>query len=137
MDLLQKLKIISTWRPADEADEGPHAEHPKMGILHLEALAEDWCLRLKTWKMGIQLYIDICTHICNTYIILMYIYIYIYTYGHIYIYKRHVCPGSNTDAQAEAALSLRLCLDGFSTGRLVFFTSPTFGQRVTWFGVKQ
>ena len=40
----------------------------------------------------------------------------------------------DTDAQAEAALSLRMCLDGFSTGWLVFFTSPTFGQRVTWFG---
>ena len=52
----------------------------------------------------------------------------------LYKYKRRVCPGSNTDAQAEAALSLRMCLDGFSTGRLVFFTSPTFGQRVTWFG---
>ena len=52
----------------------------------------------------------------------------------ISIYKRHVCPGSNTDAQAEAALRLNLCLDGFLTGRLVFFTFPTFGQLDTWSG---
>ena len=52
------------------------------------------------------------------------------------VYKRHVCPGSNTDAEAEAALSLRMCLDGFLTGWLDFFTSRTFGQRDTWPGGK-
>ena len=52
----------------------------------------------------------------------------------INIYKRHVCPGSNTDAQAEAALSLRMCLDGFLTGWLIFFIPRALGQRDTWFG---
>ena len=45
-----------------------------------------------------------------------------------------MCPGSNTGAEAEAALNLRMCLDGIKTGWLVFFTSRTFGQRDTWFG---
>ena len=31
-------------------------------------------------------------------------------------------PGSNTDAQAEAALSLRMCLDGFLIGGWFSFT---------------
>ena len=39
-----------------------------------------------------------------------------YTYIHIYIYNRHGRPGSNTDAEAEAALSVHMCLDGFLIG---------------------